>query len=43
MLFRRAELVAIAAGEITVAFRRWRRPSVKAGGTQLTAAGLLAI
>ena len=43
MLFRRDDLVAIAAGEITVAFRRWRRPSVKAGGTLLTAAGLLAI
>jgi hypothetical protein len=43
MLFRRDDLAAIAAGEITVAFRRWRRPSVKAGGTLQTRAGLLAI
>jgi hypothetical protein len=43
MLFRQADLVAIAAGEITVAFRRWRRPAVKAGRTLQTAAGRLAI
>ena len=43
MLFRRADLDAIAAGEITLAFRRWRRPTVKAGGTLHTAVGLLAI
>jgi len=43
VLFRRDDLVAIASGEITLAFRRWRRPTVKAGGTLHTAAGLLAI
>ena len=43
MLFRRDDLAAIAAGEITLAFRRWRRPTVKAGGTLRTPAGLLAI
>ncbi len=43
MLFRKAELAAIAAGEITVAFRRWKRPMAKAGGTQQTAVGVLAI
>jgi hypothetical protein len=43
MLFRRHDLAAIAAGEITLAFRRWRRPTVKAGGTLQTAAGVLAI
>jgi hypothetical protein len=43
MLFRRADLDAIAAGDITLAFRRWRRPTVKAGGTLHTRAGLLAI
>ena len=43
MLFRRADLDAIAAGELTLAFRRWRRPTVKAGGTLQTRAGLLAI
>jgi hypothetical protein len=43
MLFRRDDLAAIAAGEITLAFRRWRRRSVTPGGTLQTPAGLLAI
>jgi hypothetical protein len=42
MLFRQADLAAIAAGEVTVAFRRWKRPMAKAGGTQRTAVGMLA-
>jgi len=42
VLFRRADLAAIAAGEITVAFRRWKRPMAKAGGTQQTPVGVLA-
>jgi hypothetical protein len=42
MLFRQADLAAIAAGEVTVAFRRWKRPMAKAGGTQHTPVGLLA-
>ena len=42
MLFRPADLAAIAAGEVTVAFRRWKRPMAKAGGTQKTPAGVLA-
>jgi hypothetical protein len=42
MLFRQADLAAIAAGEVTVAFRRWRRPMAKAGGTQKTRVGVLA-
>ena len=42
MLFRQADLAAIAAGEITVAFRRWKRPMARAGGTLQTPAGLLA-
>ena len=33
----------IAAGEVTLAFRRWRRPTVRAGGTLRTAIGVLAI
>lgn len=33
----------IVDGEVTVQFRRWKRPTVKAGGTLLTAAGVLAI
>jgi hypothetical protein len=36
-------LAGIEAGRVTVAFRRWRRPTVKAGGTLLTAIGQLAI
>ena len=33
----------IAAGEVDLAFRRWRRPTVKAGGTLRTPMGVLAI
>jgi len=43
MLFRQGELPRIEAGEITVAFRRWRRATVCAGGTLRTAIGVLAI
>jgi hypothetical protein len=42
MLFRAADLAAIAAGEVTVAFRRWKRPMVKAGGSQVTPVGVIA-
>jgi hypothetical protein len=34
---------ALADGSVTVAFRRWRRPSVKAGGTLKFPRGVLAI
>jgi hypothetical protein len=43
VIFRQEFLDGIKNGSITVAFRRWRRPSVKAGGTLLTAVGLLHI
>jgi hypothetical protein len=43
MLFRQDVLRRIGAGEVTLAFRRWRRPSVKAGGTLRTRVGVLAI
>lgn len=43
MLFKRPALDRIAAGEVTLAFRRWRRPTVRAGGTLTTQAGVLAI
>jgi hypothetical protein len=43
MLLNRRALDGIAAGEIDLAFRRWKRPTVKAGGTLRTRAGLLAI
>lgn len=43
MLINRATLSRIESGEIDLAFRRWRRPTVKAGGTLRTAIGLLSI
>jgi hypothetical protein len=43
MLFRLDELRRIREGELTLAFRRWRRPTVKAGGTLRTKVGVLAI
>jgi hypothetical protein len=42
MLFRQADLAAIAAGEVTLAFRRWKRPMAKAGGSQRTPVGVIA-
>jgi hypothetical protein len=43
MLFKRATLDAIAAGQVTVAFRRWRRPTVRTGGALATPIGVLAV
>ena len=43
MLFNRRALDGIAAGEIDLAFRRWKRPTVRAGGTLRTRAGVLSI
>ena len=43
MIFERRFLEGIRAGTIMLAFRRWRRPTVKAGGTLLTAVGQLSI
>ena len=43
MLFSRPALDGIAAGKVTVAFRRWRRPTVKTGGTLRSRVGVLAI
>ena len=43
MLFRREFWEGLGDGSITVAFRRWKRPSVKAGGTLRTPGGYLAI
>jgi len=39
MLFRRPFLDGIRKGTVTLAFRRWRRPTVRAGGTLLTPLG----
>lgn len=43
MLLKMELLEQIRAGEVDLVFRRWRRPSVKAGGTLKTKIGLLAI
>lgn len=43
MLIHQATLRRIADGSVTLAFRRWKRPTVKAGGTLLTAVGQLSI
>ncbi len=43
MLLNRTTLEGIRAGSISLAFRRWRRPTVRPGGTLLTAIGQLAI
>jgi hypothetical protein len=43
MLIKNAVLDEIKAGRISLIFRRWKRASIKAGGTQLTQSGLLGI
>lgn len=41
MLFRPQDLDGIAAGTITLAFRRWDKPRVKVGSTQKTRVGVV--
>jgi hypothetical protein len=43
VLFTRRFWAGIADGSVRVAFRRWKRPSVKAGGTLRSPGGFLAI
>ncbi len=43
MLIRRSVLEGIRAGRISLAFRRWKRPTVRTGGTLRTAVGVLQI
>lgn len=43
MLFKQRFLDGIKSGAISRAFRRWRRPTVKAGGTLKTPVGVVAI
>ncbi|MFP9137886.1 hypothetical protein ACLI1C_11970 [Devosia sp. XGJD_8] len=43
MLLKLELLEKIKAGEVDLVFRRWSRPSVKAGGTLKTKLGLLSI
>ena len=43
MLIRNKILDEIKAGNISIIFRRWKKPGVKAGGTQMTQRGVLGI
>src|SRR4051812_15169764 len=43
VLFRRRDLDSIAAGTITVAFRRWDAPRVRSGGRQRTPVGVIEV
>jgi hypothetical protein len=43
VLFKKETLDQIEAGRVTLAFHRWPKPAVKAGGALRTAAGVLAI
>jgi hypothetical protein len=43
LLFKSADIDGIHAGDITLAFRRWKRPTVKTGGTLRIPNGVLAI
>ncbi|MDB5538355.1 MAG: hypothetical protein JWQ89_82 [Devosia sp.] len=43
MLFRSKDLEAIFAGRCTLAFRRWKKPTVRPGGTVRTALGMVGI
>jgi hypothetical protein len=43
MILKMAELNAIKSGEVSLIFRRWRRPNVSTGGSLRTAIGVLAI
>jgi hypothetical protein len=43
VLFRKRFWDGLADGSITVAYRRWKRPTVKAGGTLRSPGGFLAI
>lgn len=43
MLIKQTVLAQIKSGQITLQFRRWRKPTVKAGGRLRTALGELAI
>jgi len=41
VLFRKRDHEAIVAGSVDLAFRRWAKPSVRAGSTQLMPAGIV--
>src|SRR5688500_4183574 len=43
MLLKDETIAKIRSGEITLLFRRWSRPGVKTGGTQMTQGGVIGI
>lgn len=43
MLLKDETIDRIKSGEITLIFRRWKKPGVKAGGTQMTQGGVIGI
>lgn len=43
MLFKQAQLVGIRSGKITLAFRKWKKPTVKSGTLLKTAIGQVEI
>lgn len=43
MLFKMDVLERVERGEVTLAFRRWKKPTVRAGGSLRTPIGVLAI
>ncbi len=43
MLLRTAVLERIVRGEVSLVFRRWRKPTVRSGGSLRTALGVLRI
>lgn len=43
MLLKRAALEKMAEGSVDLAFRRWKRPTVRSGGTLTTAVGVFDI
>ena len=43
MLLKRTVLERIESGEVTCTYRRWKRPTVKSGGTLVTQLGQLEI
>lgn len=43
MILKRPLLERIRSGSVSLVFRRWKRPTVRAGGTLHTAVGVLAI
>ena len=43
MLIKQETLKRVADGSVTLAFRRWRRPTVQSGGTLLTTVGQVSV